>query len=69
MAVFYKIWKNNNEIHLPKKDLNKQIIRPIPRTPFNESKIGKKVKSYMARSLPVENLLPQNVESIINYLQ
>ena len=28
-----------------------------------------KVKSSMARSLPVENLLPQNVRSIINYLQ
>ena len=28
-----------------------------------------KVKSPMARSLPVENLLPQNVGSIINYLQ
>ena len=30
---------------------------------------GVKVKSSMARSLPVENLLPQNVGSIINYLQ
>ena len=28
-----------------------------------------KVKSSMANSLPVENLLPQNVGSIINYLQ
>ena len=28
-----------------------------------------KVKSSMARSLPVWNLLPQNVGSIINYLQ
>ena len=28
-----------------------------------------KVKSSMAESLPVENLLPQNVGSIINYLQ
>ena len=28
-----------------------------------------KVKSSMARSLPVENLLPQNVGSITNYLQ
>ena len=28
-----------------------------------------KVKSSMAKSLPVENLLPQNVCSIINYLQ
>ena len=28
-----------------------------------------KVKSSMARSLPEENLLPQNVGSIINYLQ
>ena len=30
---------------------------------------GKKVKSSIARSLPVENILPQNVGSIINYLQ
>ena len=29
----------------------------------------KYVKSSMARSLPVENLLPQNVGSLINYLQ
>ena len=29
----------------------------------------KKVKSSMVKSLPVENLLPQNVGSIINYLQ
>ena len=29
----------------------------------------KRVKSSMARSLPVENLLPQNVGSVINYLQ
>ena len=29
----------------------------------------KKVKSSTARSLPVENLLSQNVGSIINYLQ
>ena len=29
----------------------------------------KKVEAYMARSLPVENLLKQNVGSIINYLQ
>ena len=28
-----------------------------------------KKKSSMARSLPVENLLPQNKGSIINYLQ
>ena len=27
------------------------------------------VKSSMAKSLPEENLLPQNVDSIINYLQ
>ena len=35
---------------------------------INETSV-KKVKSSMARSLPVENLLPQNVGSIINYLQ
>ena len=31
--------------------------------------IKKKVTSSMARSLPVENLLPQKVGSIINYFQ
>ena len=35
----------------------------------NNWEISRKVKSSMARSLPVENLLPQNVGSIINYLQ
>ena len=30
---------------------------------------SKKVKSSMVRSLPVENLLPQNVGSVINYMQ
>ena len=35
----------------------------------SDSKVKVKVKSSMARSLPVENLLPQNVGSIINYLQ
>ena len=30
---------------------------------------GEKVKPPMARSLPVENLPPQNVGSIVNYLQ
>ena len=28
-----------------------------------------KVKSSVAKSLPVENLLPHNVGSVINYLQ
>ena len=32
-----------------------------------EKDVKVKVKSSMARSLPVENLLPQNVGSIINY--
>ena len=32
------------------------------------NKVKVKVKSSMAKSLPVENLLPQNVGSIINYL-
>ena len=35
----------------------------------NHGKGKKNVKSSMARSLPVENPLPQNVESITNYLQ
>ena len=33
------------------------------------SEVKVKVKSSMDRGLPVENLLPQNVGSIINYLQ
>ena len=33
------------------------------------SKVKNKVNPSMARSLPVENQLPQNVGSIINYLQ
>ena len=33
------------------------------------SRAKKKVKSSKARSLPVANLLPKNVGSIINYLQ
>ena len=32
-------------------------------------RVCEKVKSSMARSFPVENLLPQNVGSIINCLQ
>ena len=44
-------------------------IHPIsPNTPASQYK-PIKVKSSMAKSLPVENLLPQNVGSIINYLQ
>ena len=42
-----------------RKDINTQLSLV-----FN-----KKVKSSMARSLPVENLLPQKVGSIINYFQ
>ena len=34
-----------------------------------ERRVKVKVKSSIAMSLPVENLLPQNVGSIINYLQ
>ena len=32
-------------------------------------RINEKVKSAVARSLPVENLLHQNVGKIINYMQ
>ena len=35
----------------------------------NYAQLKIKVKSSMAKSLPVENLLPQNVCSIINYWQ
>ena len=36
---------------------------------FEPQLLKVKVKSSMARSLPVENLLPQKLGSIINYLQ
>ena len=42
---------------------------PSAATHCNKLYKSKKVKSSMARSLPLENLLPQNIESIINYLQ
>ena len=35
----------------------------------NQRPAKNKVNSFMARSLKVENLLPQNVRLIINYLQ
>ena len=38
-------------------------------SPFGNFSTLKKVKSSMAKSLAVENLLPQNVASIINYSQ
>ena len=50
---------NNNDVFIETK-LPSQIGRIIKKI---------KVKSSMARSLPVENLVPQNVGSIINYLQ
>ena len=39
------------------------------RKSWNDLMTDLQVKSSMARSLPVENLLPQKVDSIINYLQ
>ena len=47
-----------------KRELYKNLISKI----VNNIDV-KKVKSSMAKSLPGENLLPQNVGSIINYLQ
>ena len=52
-----------------------QFLRSVRRDEFGptemqfDRKTEVKVKSSMARSLPVKNLLPQNVGSIINYLQ
>ena len=45
------------------------LVRKISSMLFFVAGSSIKVKSSMARSLPVENLLPQNVGSIINYLQ
>ena len=47
------------------------ISRPVAATPEAAATQGAVYgpKSSMAKSLPVENLLPQNVGSIINYLQ
>ena len=46
-----------------------QGARQIKKHEVKNEFVKKKVKSSMAKSLPVENLLPQNVGSIINYLQ
>ena len=41
----------------------------VVRDGWDTCSVPVKVKSSMAKSFPVENLLPQNVDSIINYLQ
>ena len=49
-----------------------EVVMPVMLFMFAEKHNGivkVKVKSSMAKSLPVENLLPQTVGSIINYLQ
>ena len=43
------------------------LCLPLPSQQQERKRL--KIKSSMARSLPVENLLPQYVRSIINYLQ
>ena len=54
MVYYYLLFNNNSD---RKSGENIHIYKKV------------KVKSSMDRSLPVENLLPQNVGSIINYLQ
>ena len=48
---------------------NRAITTVADAALYSDGCLKVKVKSSMARSLPVENLLPQNVGSIINYLQ
>ena len=48
-------------------DLADPVVDGMGLTGFKSR--SKNVKSSMARSLPVENLLPQNVWSTINYSQ
>ena len=58
-----KIWcfDIKNEINFHEKKISAPTVGP--------SQTLVKVKSSMARSLPVENLPPHNAGSIINYLQ
>ena len=75
--IFRKMNKFANDTKLCHRDRNPDGIMEL-REDINklvewankwQMSLNKKVKSSMARSLPVENLLPQNVGSIINYLQ
>ena len=58
---------NNNNNNFIELDIFKESIKLCIHRFQLVKKV--KVKYSMARSLPVENLLAQNVESIINYLQ
>ena len=51
-------WQKQNGLKYSKNGKSSTLPRMV-----------KKVKASMAKSLPVENLLPQNVGSIINYLE
>ena len=65
--------KRDIQINIPMVSMDMLIMHiPIMDIPMDISimniPIDKGKNSYMARSLPVENLPPQNVGSIINYL-
>ena len=68
MVIFYK-WKKYNEIPLTKNKMDLNIRKMTNHPPSPRYKRKSKVKSSIAKSPPVENLLPQNQGSIINYLQ
>ena len=63
------------EVRIEPGDLNLRPLTPQSVTLPTQPRAGwsikfkGKVKVFMASSLPVEYLLPQNVKSIINYLQ
>ena len=58
-----------HNVHTPHASISQQPILHTMSTCIDLATANKKVKSSMARSLPVENLPPQNMGSIINYLQ
>ena len=68
VSIIANLWKNHfSEISksVGSTDNRDQVINALGTVPAHK----RKVKSAMATSLPVENLLLQNVGSIINYLQ
>ena len=66
LELRYSFHHNNNYINYNLLNQQSNTV-DISRGNFYHTTV--KVKSSMARSLPVEDLLPQKVGSIINYFQ
>ena len=67
--LFFVIYVYGVKVAIAWYSLPSQWQPPMSCGMLDSRRFGEKVKSSMARSLPEENLLPQNVGSIINYLQ